>query len=270
MEQQQTVDNGSIIRIQKHDNRMRKNGQDLSEGRFSELAGQREMDEMVTTTGSVPSSAKSANSPSAGQELPRTRSVEKFVFEADMSKLATNSVSNCLFLSSRAHRSRCSFVNALTLWSHPVVPGWASNKICCSIPENMFCLTDGHTQALLLFQLLFLGASFQYTDVVSLFGCLSVCICPACKKLSGGVLAWLSAWSKVHTCIWPSGFHCHSLSLAPVKSRFVLPFWYRLTRVVPDKGPLNGCVCVCVCVVHTGEQCKNCLATLTTVIDMLF
>ena len=24
------------------------------------------------------------------------------------------------------------------------------------------------------------------------------------------------------------------------KSRLVLPFWYRLTRVVPDKGPLNG------------------------------
>jgi len=28
---------------------------------------------------------------------------------------------------------------------------------------------------------------------------------PACKKkLSGGVLAWLSAWSKVQTCILPS------------------------------------------------------------------
>jgi len=27
---------------------------------------------------------------------------------------------------------------------------------------------------------------------------------PACKKLSGGVLAWLSAWSDVQTCIWPS------------------------------------------------------------------
>jgi len=26
----------------------------------------------------------------------------------------------------------------------------------------------------------------------------------ACKKLSGGVLAWLSAWSEVQTCIWPS------------------------------------------------------------------
>jgi len=23
-------------------------------------------------------------------------------------------------------------------------------------------------------------------------------------------------------------------------------FWYWLTQVVPDKGPLNGCVCVCV------------------------
>jgi len=31
------------------------------------------------------------------------------------------------------------------------------------------------------------------------------------------------------------------LSLASEKSRLVLPFWYRLTRVVPDKGPLNGC-----------------------------
>jgi len=37
----------------------------------------------------------------------------------------------------------------------------------------------------------------------------------------------------------------HTLSLASVKSRLVLPFLYRLTRVVPDKGPLNVCVCVC-------------------------
>jgi len=27
---------------------------------------------------------------------------------------------------------------------------------------------------------------------------------PACKKLSGGMLAWLSVWSAVQTCIWPS------------------------------------------------------------------
>jgi len=63
---------------------------------------------------------------------------------------------------------------------------------------------------------------------------------PACKKLSGGVLAWLSVWSEVQTCIWPSWCHCHSPSLASVKSRLVLPFYYRLTRVVPDIGPLNG------------------------------
>ena len=67
---------------------------------------------------------------------------------------------------------------------------------------------------------------------------------PACKKLSGGVLAWLSVWCKVQTCIWPSWCHCHSLSLAPVKSRLVLPFWYRLTWVVPEKEPLNRCVCL--------------------------
>ena len=69
---------------------------------------------------------------------------------------------------------------------------------------------------------------------------------PACKKLSGGVLALLSVCSEVQTCIWPSWCHCHSLSLSSVKSRLVLPFWYRLTWVVLEKGPLNVCVCVCV------------------------
>ena len=68
---------------------------------------------------------------------------------------------------------------------------------------------------------------------------------PACKKLSGEVLAWLSVWNKVQTCIWPSWCHCHSLSLASVKSRLVLPFWYQPTRVVQEKGPLNRCVCAC-------------------------
>jgi len=52
---------------------------------------------------------------------------------------------------------------------------------------------------------------------------------PACKKLSGGVLAWFSVWSEVQTCIWPSGCHCHSLSLASVKSRLVFPFFFSST-----------------------------------------
>jgi len=57
----------------------------------------------------------------------------------------------------------------------------------------------------------------------------------------------VSVWSELQTCIRPSWCHCHSLSLASVKSRLVLPFWYRLTWVVPDKGLLNVCVCVCAC-----------------------
>ena len=76
---------------------------------------------------------------------------------------------------------------------------------------------------------------------------------PPVKKLSGGVLALLSVWSEVLTCIWPSWRHCHSLFLASVKSRLVLPFWYRLTQVAPDEGPLNGCVCVlCSYISNTG------------------
>ena len=68
---------------------------------------------------------------------------------------------------------------------------------------------------------------------------------PAYKKLSGGVLAWLSVWSEVQTCIWPSWCHCHSLSLASVKSRSVLPFWYRLTWV-----------CVCLKMFKVWRQCR--------------
>jgi len=46
--------------------------------------------------------------------------------------------------------------------------------------------------------------------------------------------------------------HCHSLSLAPVKSRLVLPFWYRLTQVVLEKRPLNGCCSVVVFFMESG------------------
>ena len=38
------------------------------------------------------------------------------------------------------------------------------------------------------------------------------------------MLAWLSVWSDVQICIWPSWCHCHSLSLASVKSRLVFTF----------------------------------------------
>ena len=59
---------------------------------------------------------------------------------------------------------------------------------------------------------------------------------PACKKTE--------RWGAgMVICLQLGADHCHSLSLASVKSRLVLPFWYWLTRVVMDKGPLNGCVC---------------------------
>jgi len=69
-------------------------------------------------------------------------------------------------------------------------------------------------------------------------------------------LAWWSVWSEMQTCIWPSWWHCHSLSLASVNSRLVLPYWYRLTQVVPGKGPLNGCVCVVHCL-EKRQKCQN-------------
>ena len=52
------------------------------------------------------------------------------------------------------------------------------------------------------------------------------------------MLAWLSVW------------------------RLVLHFWYRLTRVVPEKGPLNGCVCVTVRVNKMHTQRTNFLPKL--------
>ena len=59
-----------------------------------------------------------------------------------------------------------------------------------------------------------------------------------------GKCAWLPCM-----CVYlVVGGRRHSLPFASVKSRLVLPFWYRLTRVVPDRGPLNVCVCACVCV----------------------
>ena len=82
---------------------------------------------------------------------------------------------------------------------------------------------------------------YHWSDLESAFSALMLLVGqqeghPACKKLSGGMLVWLSVWSEVQTCIWPSWCHCHSLSLALEKSRLVLPFWYRLTRVVLEKG----------------------------------
>ena len=65
------------------------------------------------------------------------------------------------------------------------------------------------------------------------------------SSLSDEVLMWLSVCSEAQiVCIWSSWRHCHPKTPSPLalfKSRLVLPFWYRLTQVVLENRPLNGC-----------------------------
>ena len=64
----------------------------------------------------------------------------------------------------------------------------------------------------------------------------------ACKKLTDEVLVSYLSGAK---CRWsaygPADATATQSSLAKVKSRMVLPFWYRLTQVA-WKGPLNECL----------------------------
>ena len=74
---------------------------------------------------------------------------------------------------------------------------------------------------------------------------------PACKNMTGGVLAWLSVRSEMQTCIWPSWCHCHWLSLASVKSRLVFTFLVPAHPGSPGQRAVKRvcmCVCLCVCV----------------------
>ena len=81
---------------------------------------------------------------------------------------------------------------------------------------------------------------------------------PACKKLSGGTVGCWHGYLSGARCRLAYGpadataTHC-SWS---VKSRLVLPFWYWLTLVVPEKEPLNRCV-VCVCDYLVDSECQN-------------
>ena len=56
------------------------------------------------------------------------------------------------------------------------------------------------------------------------------------KKLSVGVLAWLSVWSEVQMiCIWSSWCHYHPIISCSSKIQNGLPFWCWLTQVVLEK-----------------------------------
>jgi len=66
-------------------------------------------------------------------------------------------------------------------WQQP--ERWYALHICPDLPP-MLCLYDPFSALTLL-----VGRQEGH---------------PACKNLSGGVLAWLSVWNEVQTCTWPS------------------------------------------------------------------
>ena len=91
------------------------------------------------------------------------------------------------------------------------------------------------------------------------------CLCYVDKKIKKPSVLW-RCWLGGKKGIWPvktewwdagmviclwRGVDLHMAQLMPLpltiscacKSRLVLPFWYGLTRVIPDKRPLNSCCC---------------------------
>ena len=139
------------------------------------------------------------------------------------------------------HRTRWESVEAVLY----ILGGWSPFQIC----QEKYLITLILQCSCLLSYDYWVQFSSYVSCIFYAFSALTLLVGrqeghPACKKLSGGVLAWLSVCSEVLTCTCPSWCHCHSLSLASVKSRLVLHFWYRLTWIVPEKRLLNGCVCI--------------------------
>ena len=65
------------------------------------------------------------------------------------------------------------------------------------------------------------------------------------SKRITSVLVWYLSGARCRLAYRPADATATDANgTASVKSRLVLPFLYRLTRVVPEKGPLNECVCV--------------------------
>ena len=63
------------------------------------------------------------------------------------------------------------------------------------------------------------------------------------------------------SCIYKIPLHPKTpSSLALLKSRLVLPFWYQLTQVVLEKRPLNECNVVVVVVVLAFTAIRNTFA----------
>jgi len=66
---------------------------------------------------------------------------------------------------------------------------------------------------------------------------------PACKKQSGGVMAWLSVWSEMQTCIIMAQLMPLPLTVSCfTKIQIGFTFLAPAHPGSPGKGPLKGCV----------------------------
>jgi len=81
----------------------------------------------------------------------------------------------------------------------------------------------------------------------------------ASLRWGAGMVIWLERGADLHMAQripLPLTVSCFSKA-----DRLVLPFWCRLTRVVPDRGPLNGCVFladISIAIVKVDEKrCKG-------------
>ena len=87
-----------------------------------------------------------------------------------------------------------------------------STRLVCSFISRYIALTDSDfaDHCVLLYNI------YLVTLLTFAFSALTLLVGrqeghPACKKLSGEVLAWLSVWSEVQTCICPAdatATHC--------------------------------------------------------------
>jgi len=88
-----------------------------------------------------------------------------------------------IFLNVRFHVTVSFCVAGLLCWSNFGL-GYASKEIFPGLLNMFFFKTNAFSALTLL-----VGRQEGH---------------PACKKLSSGVLVWLSGWSEMQTCIWPS------------------------------------------------------------------
>ena len=92
---------------------------------------------------------------------------------------------------------RCLNCHSRVIYSRTSTSARSASASCLSVR-----LSVCHNMSFRISHLFYFYAMFAFSALTLLVGRQEGH--PACKKLSGGVLEWLSVWSEVQTCIWPS------------------------------------------------------------------